>query len=62
MAPTIALLLSKLVKKFYLTIDLDTSMLVTLADGGQVKTCETYSMPIITCNMREKTCVIYDLV
>ena len=45
---------SKSVQKYQLTINLDTSMVVTLADGSQVKTCETCYMPIITCTMSNK--------
>ena len=52
--PATALSASKLVRKYHLTINLDTSMVVTLADGSQVETCETCSMPIIMCIMSNK--------
>ena len=45
---------AKLDKKHQLTINLDTNMVVTLADGSQVEICETYSIPIFTCNMSNK--------
>ena len=51
---------SKLVQKYHLTIDLDTSMVVTLADGSQVETWETCYVPIIICTMSNKPvlCVV----
>ena len=51
---------SKLVKKYHLTINLDTSMVVMLADGSQVEICENCSVPIIKCNMSNKPvlCVV----
>ena len=51
---------SKLVKKYQLTVNLDTSMVVILADSSHVKTCETCYMPIITCTMSNKpvVCVV----
>ena len=51
---------TKLVEKYQLTINLGTSMVVTLADGSQVTTSETCSIPIITCTMSNKSvcCVI----
>ena len=45
---------AKLVEKYQLTLILGTSMLVTLADGSQVTTSETCSIPIITCTMSNK--------
>ena len=45
---------SKLVEKYHLTVNLNTSMVVTLADGSQVEMCETCSMLIITCTMSNK--------
>ena len=42
---------SKLVKKYQLTVILGTSMVVTLANGNQVTTSKTCSIPIITCTM-----------
>ena len=45
---------SNLVQKFYLNIILDTSMVVTLADGSQVEMWKTCYVPIITCNMSSK--------
>ena len=45
---------SKLVEKYHLTVNLDTSMVVTLADSSLVETCEYSSMPIITCTMSNK--------
>ena len=45
---------SNLVQKFYLNIILDTSMVVTLADGSQVEMWKTCYVPIITCNMSNK--------
>ena len=51
---------AKLVKKYQLTIILGTSMVVTLADGSQVTTSETCSIPIITCTISNKpvSCLI----
>ena len=51
---------SKLVQKYYLTLSLDTSMVVTLADGSQVEMCKTCYVPIITCTMSNKPvfCVV----
>ena len=51
---------SKLVQKNNLNIVLDTSMVVTLADGSQVETCETCYVAIITCSMGKKPvcCVV----
>ena len=51
---------SKLVEKYYLIVNLDTSMVVTLADGSQVEMCETCSVPIVTCTMSNKPvcCVV----
>ena len=46
---------AKLVKKYQLTIILRTSMVVTLADGSQVTTPETCSVPIVICNISNKT-------
>ena len=45
---------ANLVQKYQLTIILGTSMIVTLADGSQVTTSETCSIPIITCTMSNK--------
>ena len=45
---------SKLVQKYHLSIVLDTSMVVTLADGSQVGMRKTYYMPIITCTISNK--------
>ena len=45
---------AKFVKKYQLTIILGTSMVVTLADGSQVTTSETCTIPIITCTMSNK--------
>ena len=51
---------AKLVEKYQLTVVLGSSMLVTLADGSQVTTSETYSVLIITCSLSKKPvyCVI----
>ena len=53
---------TKLVEKYQLTINVGTSMVVTLADSSHVKTSETCSVPIITCIFERKTYVLYDLV
>ena len=45
---------AKLVKKYNLTANVDTSMVVSLADGSQVTMCETCSVPIIMCTMSNK--------
>ena len=45
---------AKLVEKYQLTIILSTSIVVTLADGSQVTTSETCSVPIIVCTMSNK--------
>ena len=45
---------AKLVKKYQLSIILGNSMVVTLADGSQVTTSETCSIPIIAYTMRKK--------
>ena len=45
---------AKLVEKYQLTIVLGTSMVVTLADGSQVTTTETCSVPKITYTMSKK--------
>ena len=45
---------AKLVEKYQLTIILGTSMVVTLADGSQVKMSKTCSVLIITCIMSNK--------
>ena len=45
---------SNLVKKYQLTISLDTSMVVMLADSSQVETYETCFVPIFTCTMSKK--------
>ena len=51
---------AKLVEKYQLTVILGTSMVVTLADGSQVKMSETCSIPIVTCTMSNKpvSCLI----
>ena len=51
---------SNLVEKYHLTVNLDTSIVVTLADGSQVETCKTCSVSIITCTMSNKPviCVV----
>ena len=51
---------AKLVKKYQLTIILGTSMVVTLADGSQVTTFKTSSIPIILYTMSNKpvSCLI----
>ena len=51
---------ANLVEKHQLTIILGTSMLVMLADGSQMTTSETCSVPIITCAMSNKpvSCMI----
>ena len=49
---------SKLVKKYNLTANLNTSMVVMFADSSLVETCKTCSVPIITCTMSKKP-VIY---
>ena len=45
---------AKLVEKYQLTVILGTSMVVMLANGSQVTTSETCSIPIITCTMSKK--------
>ena len=45
---------SKFVQKYHLIVNLDTSMVVTLADGSQVEMCESCYVPIITCTMSNK--------
>ena len=51
---------SKLVQEYHLTVNLNTSMMVMLADGSQVKICENCYVPIITCTMSNKpvSCVV----
>ena len=45
---------AKLVKNYQLTVNLGTSMVVTLADGSQVTTSGTWSIPIIMYTMSKK--------
>ena len=51
---------SKLVQKYQLTINLDTSMVVMLADGSQVEMCKTFYVPIIIYTISNKPvlCVV----
>ena len=45
---------AKLVEKYQLTVILGTSVVVTLANGSQATTSETYSVPIIMYTMSNK--------
>ena len=45
---------ANLVEKYQVIINLDTCMVVMLADGSQVKMCETCSVSIITCTISKK--------
>ena len=49
-----SLVAAKLVEKYQLTVIFGTSIVVTLADGSQVTTSETCSVPIIMCNISNK--------
>ena len=60
--PAIVFFASKLVKKYHLTIILDTSMVVTLADGSQVETDGNLLNAHNYVNYEQKTCVMYGLV
>ena len=63
MVPAIAYVASKFVEKYHLTVNLDTSMMVTLADGSQSgNVCKTCYMPKIYVYYEQETCVMYDLV
>ena len=55
-----AIVLFLLVQKYHLTIYLDTSIVVTLAESKQVVTFKTCYVPIITCTMSNKPvcCVV----
>ena len=55
MAAAIVFVAAKLVKKYNLTVNVDTRMVVTLADVSQVKMCETCSVPIMIYTMSKKT-------
>ena len=52
---------SNLVQKYNLTIFLDTSIVVMLANGSQVKKCKICYVLIITCTVSNKPvyCVVY---
>ena len=52
--PSRSFVAAKLVKKYQLTIILGTNMVVTLANGSQMTTFETCSIPIITCSRSNK--------
>ena len=45
---------AKLVEKYQLTVNLDTSMVVMLTDGTQVEICKTCSVSIFTYTMSNK--------
>ena len=45
---------ANLVEKHQLTVNLDTSMVIMLADGSQVETCETCFMIIFTYSLSNK--------
>ena len=45
---------TKFVKKYQLTDNLDTKMVVMLADSSQVETCKACSVPIFMCTMSNK--------
>ena len=57
-----SLVAAKLVKKYQLTVNLGSSIVVTLADSSQVTTSETCSVPIIYMYYEQQTCVLCDLV